>query len=90
MISWWDEYKIKGKYRHYKGGLYKVLGTVTHTETGKTYIVYKALYGNRKERKKVWIRTWDDFFTWGLFFGKRQYRFEKVPTTLQRLRDWWV
>ena len=42
----------KGKYRHFKGGEYEVLGMAYHSETGEEMVVYKALYGEGK----VWVR----------------------------------
>lgn len=41
-----------GLYRHYKGNLYEVIGTATHSETEEEYVVYRALYGEGK----LWIR----------------------------------
>ena len=41
-----------GKYRHFKGNVYEVLGVASHSETGEEYVVYKALYGEQK----LWIR----------------------------------
>jgi hypothetical protein len=41
-----------GKYRHYKGNDYEVLGTATHSETGEALVVYRALYGERG----LWVR----------------------------------
>lgn len=41
-----------GKYRHFKGNVYEVLGVAAHSETGEEYVVYKALYGEQK----LWIR----------------------------------
>ncbi len=41
-----------GTYRHYKGGLYEVIGTAIHSETGEEMVVYRALYGERA----LWVR----------------------------------
>ena len=34
-----------GRYRHFKGGEYEVIGVATHTETLEPMVVYRALYG---------------------------------------------
>lgn len=36
----------KGKYKHFKGNYYEVLGVGTHTETQQELVSYKALYGD--------------------------------------------
>ncbi len=41
-----------GRYRHYKGGLYEVLGVARHSETQEELIVYRPLYGERG----LWVR----------------------------------
>lgn len=41
-----------GRYRHFKGNEYEVLGTARHSETGETMVVYRALYGERG----LWVR----------------------------------
>ncbi|WP_409969461.1 DUF1653 domain-containing protein [Bengtsoniella intestinalis] len=41
-----------GKYRHFKGGEYELLGTVTHSETMETMVLYRALYGENG----LWVR----------------------------------
>ncbi len=41
-----------GRYRHYKGHEYEVLGVARHSETEEEYVVYRALYGDRG----LWIR----------------------------------
>ena len=47
-----------GRYRHFKGGLYEVLGLARHSETGAPMVVYRALYG----QGGLWVRPaemWD-------------------------------
>ncbi|HEX2854911.1 MAG TPA: DUF1653 domain-containing protein [Opitutaceae bacterium] len=41
-----------GRYRHYKGNEYLVLGVARHTETEESLVVYQALYGARG----LWVR----------------------------------
>ena len=41
-----------GRYRHYKGHEYAVLGVARHSETEEEYVVYRALYGDGG----LWIR----------------------------------
>ncbi|HLC92120.1 MAG TPA: DUF1653 domain-containing protein [archaeon] len=42
----------KGKYRHYKGNEYEVIGTARHSETLEEMVVYRALYGGGE----LWVR----------------------------------
>ncbi len=46
-----DEIRL-GKYRHFKGGEYEVLGFAKDSETLETMVIYRALYGD----KGVWVR----------------------------------
>ena len=46
-----DEIKI-GKYRHFKGNEYEVLGIASHSETLEPMVVYRALYGEGG----LWVR----------------------------------
>jgi hypothetical protein len=41
-----------GRYRHYKGKDYEVLGMARHSETEEEFVVYRALYGDGG----LWIR----------------------------------
>ncbi len=41
-----------GRYRHFKGGEYEVIGVARHSETMEELVVYRALYGERG----LWVR----------------------------------
>lgn len=41
-----------GRYRHFKGNEYDVVGVATHSETLEEYIVYRQRYGDRS----LWVR----------------------------------
>lgn len=41
-----------GRYRHFKGGEYEVLGIARHSETEEPMVVYRALYGDGA----LWVR----------------------------------
>ncbi|MGW4519641.1 DUF1653 domain-containing protein [Amycolatopsis sp. NPDC004378] len=41
-----------GRYVHYKGGEYEVLGVARHSETEERLVVYRALYGEQG----LWVR----------------------------------
>jgi len=41
-----------GKYRHYKGGEYEVIGIAQHSETHEPFVVYRPLYGDHG----LWVR----------------------------------
>ena len=41
-----------GRYRHYKGNEYLVIGVANHSETLEPMVVYKALYGEGE----LWVR----------------------------------
>ena len=41
-----------GRYRHYKGGEYTVIGVARHSETDESLVVYRPEYGERG----LWVR----------------------------------
>ncbi len=48
-----------GKYRHFKGGEYEVVGFARHSETDEIMVIYKALY----KGGDTWVRPasmWDE------------------------------
>ena len=64
----------KGTYQHSKGGMYRVLGTVRHSEHLQAMTLYQALYGEQG----LWVRPAAMFADVAEFNGKVQPRFTRV------------
>jgi hypothetical protein len=64
-----------GRYRHYKGKPYEVLGVARHSETLEVVVVYRALYGAHG----LWVRPAAMFTETVEIEGKRVPRFERQP-----------
>lgn len=47
-----------GRYRHYKGGEYQVIGVVRHSETQEPLVLYRPLYNDTG----LWVRPHAMFF----------------------------
>jgi len=47
-----------GRYRHYKGGEYELVGVARHSETLEPLVVYRPLYN----ATGLWVRPYDMFF----------------------------
>ncbi|RIH89936.1 hypothetical protein Mlute_00184 [Meiothermus luteus] len=62
-----------GLYRHYKGGLYRVLGLARHSETEEWYVVYQTCYGQGEE--SLWVRPLAMFLEEVEVGGQRVPRF---------------
>ena len=63
-----------GRYRHYKGGEYEVLGVARHSETQAPMVVYRPLYND----SGWWVRPHAMFFEQVLVDGVRRPRFERL------------
>ncbi len=65
---------VPGRYRHYKGHEYEVIGTARHSETEEEFVVYRALYGERG----LWIRPAAMFVELVSVSGVQRPRFERI------------
>lgn len=67
-----------GRYRHYKGNLYDVVGTVRHSETLEPMTLYRALYGEQG----LWVRPAAMFGEDVVIDGTSTPRFTRVDADL--------
>ena len=63
-----------GRYRHFEGDEYEVLGIARHSETEEPMVVYRALYGDGG----LWVRPADMWNETIERDGKTFKRFEKL------------
>ncbi|MEJ8823474.1 DUF1653 domain-containing protein [Variovorax humicola] len=63
-----------GRYRHYKGGEYEVIGIVRHSETLEPMTLYRALYGDFG----LWVRPAAMFGEMVEIDGVAQPRFARI------------
>ena len=59
-----------GKYRHFKGKEYRVIGIANHSETLEPMVVYQALYGEGG----LWVRPasmWNEIIEKDDYLGPR-------------------
>lgn len=63
-----------GRYRHFKGGEYEVLGEATHSETGEILIVYRPLYNDTG----WWVRSKAMFLEMVTHLGRKVQRFQPL------------
>ena len=63
-----------GKYLHYKGKEYEVLGVARHSETLEELVVYRALYGAHD----LWVRPLKMFTEKVEIGGKKVSRFQYI------------
>jgi len=63
-----------GRYRHYKGGEYEVVGVARHSETLEPLVVYRPLYNDTG----LWVRPYAMFFGQVELDGRPQPRFAPI------------
>ena len=59
-----------GKYRHFKGNYYEVMGVAHHSETMEEMVVYRALYAEHG----LWVRPasmWEEVVDRDGYHGPR-------------------
>lgn len=66
-----------GKYRHFKGNFYEVIGVAKNSETLEDMVVYRALYGDGG----LWVRPADMWEETVVHNGITCKRFEKWEET---------
>ena len=63
-----------GRYRHYKGNHYTVIGVARHSETEEELVVYRQEYGERS----LWVRPLQMFIETVEVAGEVMKRFELI------------
>ena len=63
-----------GRYRHYKGSDYQVVGIARHSETEEELVVYRTLYGDGS----LWVRPLAMFMEDVVVDGRQVPRFAWV------------
>ncbi|WP_193509599.1 MULTISPECIES: DUF1653 domain-containing protein [unclassified Cryobacterium] len=60
---------MPGRYRHFKGNVYEVIGIARHSETEEELVVYRSPAG------ELWVRPKDMFFGTTTVDGTEVQRF---------------
>ncbi len=70
-----------GKYQHYKGPFYEVIGMCHHSETLEELVVYKSLYDDEEYgNEALWVRPLSMFMQTIQIEGQERPRFRKVDS----------
>jgi len=68
-----------GKYQHYKGKFYEVIGVARNSETLEESVVYRALYESKEFGKNaLWVRPKKMFLESVIVDGKEISRFKYI------------
>lgn len=68
-----------GRYRHYKGGEYEVIGIARHSESDERLVVYRCLYDNNS----LWVRPLPMFVEKIFHEGRWVPRFFRIEVAEQ-------
>jgi len=68
---------VLGRYRHYKGGEYEVLGVVRHSESLEPLVLYRPLYN----ASGLWVRPYAMFLETVEVDGAQVLRFAPMVAT---------
>ena len=74
-----DEEISVGRYQHYKGNFYEVIGIGHHTETLERLVIYKALYDSEEfGNNALWVRPMKMFLEKVVVNGEDVPRFRHL------------
>ena len=68
-----------GRYRHYKGGEYELIGVARHSETLQPLVVYRPLYN----ATGWWVRPHAMFFETDVIEGVTRPRFAPMEAPIE-------
>jgi len=68
-----------GRYEHYKGKHYQVIGVAHHSETMEEMVVYRLLYGDGS----LWVRPATMFLESVIVDGEQIARFELIEEAVE-------
>lgn len=74
---------LPGRYRHYKGNEYTVLGVARHSETLEEHIVYRQEYGDHG----LWVRPKQMFSEKVKVGGQEVPRFQHLGSSSEQVGD---
>ncbi len=74
---------LSGRYRHYKGNEYTVLGIGRHSETHEELVVYRPEYGDQG----FWVRPKAMFMETVKVDGKDEPRFQPLASSSEQVGD---
>lgn len=68
-----------GKYKHYRGDIYEVIGIAKNADTKEEFVVYRGLYDSKEFGKNpLWIRTLEKFLEPSMVNNKKVERFKYI------------